>query len=60
VFYLRADQQPGAVLVLECADVMEAKRLVAALPIAEAGLLDFELIPLRPYMGFRQLFRDPT
>ena len=59
-FYLRADHQPGAVLVLECADVMEAERLVAALPIAEAGLLDFELIPLRPYMGFRQLFRNPT
>jgi hypothetical protein len=59
-FYLRADHQPGAVLVLECDDVMEAERLVAALPIAEAGLLDFELIPLRPYMGFRQLFRDPT
>lgn len=59
-FYLRADHQPGAVLVLECADVMEAERLVAALPIAEAGLLDFELIPLRPYMGFRQLFRNAT
>lgn len=59
-FYLRADHQPGAVLVLECDDVMEAERLVAALPIAEAGLLDFELIPLHPYMGFRQLFRNPT
>jgi hypothetical protein len=59
-FYLRADHQPGAVLVLECDDVTEAERLVAALPIAEAGLLDFELIPLRPYMGFRQLFRNAT
>jgi hypothetical protein len=59
-FYLRADHQPGVVLVLECADVMEAERLVAAVLIAEAGLLDFELIPLRPYMGFRQLFRNPT
>ena len=59
-FYLRAVHQPGAVLVLECDDVMEAERLVAALPIAEAYLLDFELIPLRPYMGFRQLFRNAT
>ena len=59
-FYLRADHQPGAVLVLECDDVTEAERLVAGLPIAEAGLLDFELIPLRPYMGFRQLFRNAT
>ena len=59
-FYLRADRQPGAVLVLECDDVAEAERLVATLPMAEAGLLDFELIPLRPFMGFRRLFEDPT
>jgi hypothetical protein len=59
-FYLRADHQPGAVLVFECDDVPEAERLVATLPMAEAGLLDFELIPLRPFMGFRALFEDPT
>ena len=59
-FYLRADHQPGAVLILECDDVTEADRLVATLPMAEAGLLDFELIPLRPFMGFRELFEDPT
>ena len=59
-FYLRADHQPGVVLVLECDDVREAERLVAALPISEAELLNFEIIPLRPYIGFRQLFRDAT
>ncbi len=59
-FYLRADHRPGAVLVLECDDVTEAERLVATLPMAEANLLDFELIPLRPFMGFRQLFENPT
>jgi hypothetical protein len=57
---LRADHQPGAVLILECDDVTEAERLVATLPMAEAGLLDFELIPMRPFMGFRELFEDPT
>ena len=59
-FYLRADHRPGVVLVLECDDVMEAERLVAELPIVEAGLLDFEVIPLRPYIGFRALFKNPT
>jgi hypothetical protein len=59
-FYLRADHRPGVVLVLECDDVREAERLVAALPISEAELLNFEIIPLRPYIGFRQLFRDAT
>ena len=59
-FYLRADHRPGVVLVLESDDVSEAERLVAALPIAEAGLLDFEVIPVRPYIGFRELFENPT
>ena len=59
-FYLRADHQPGVVLVLECDDVKEAEQLIAALPISEADLLNFEVIPLRPYVGFRELFRDPT
>ena len=59
-FYLRADHRPGVVLVLECDAVTEAERLVASLPISEADLLDFEVIPLRPYVGFRELFRDPT
>ena len=59
-FYLRADHRPGVVLVLECDDVREAERLVAELPISEAELLNFEIIPLRPYIGFRQLFRDAT
>jgi hypothetical protein len=59
-FYLRADHQPGVVFVLECDDVTEAEQLISMLPISEADLLDFEAIPLRPYMGFRELFRDPT
>jgi hypothetical protein len=59
-FYLRGDHRPGVVLVFESDDVSEAERLVAALPIVEAGLLDFEVIPVGPYIGFRELFEDPT
>ena len=59
-FYLRADRRPGVVLVLESDDLAEAEQLVAALPMVKAGLLDFEVIPLRPHMGFRELFADPT
>jgi hypothetical protein len=59
-FYLRADHRPGVVLVFESDDVSEAERLVAALPIVEAGLLNFEVIPLGPYIGIRELFEDPT
>ena len=59
-FYLRADHRPGVVLVFENDDVSEAEQLVAALPIVEAGSLNFEVIPVRPYIGIRELFEDPT
>ena len=59
-FYLRADHQPGVVLVLECDNVTEAEQLVAALPTVKANMLGFEVIPLRPYIGFGELFADPT
>jgi hypothetical protein len=59
-FYLRADHRPGVVLVFESDDVREAERVVAALPMVKAGLLDFEVIPLRPYIGFRELLEEPT
>jgi hypothetical protein len=54
-FYFRADQHT-AVLVLECADESAARDLLAALPLVEAGLIAFEIIPLIPYSGFARLF----
>jgi hypothetical protein len=53
--YFRTDE-PSAVLVLECADVDEARSVLATLPLVNAGLIDFELIPLRAYPGFARLF----
>ena len=53
--YFRADW-PGAVLVLECRDVDEARGVLATLPLVRAGLIDFDLIPLVPYPGFARLF----
>jgi muconolactone delta-isomerase len=53
--HFRADQHT-AVLVLECADVEEARRLLATLPLVREGLITFELLPLVPYSGFARLF----
>ncbi len=53
--YFRADN-PAAVLVLECGDAAEAGRALASLPLVEAGLVEFDLIPLRAYPGFARLF----
>jgi len=50
--------QPCAVLVLECADAAGARAVLRTLPLVQAGLIDFELIPLKPYPGFARLFGD--
>ena len=46
----------NAVLELECASVEEAEGVLAELPLVAAGAIRFELLPLRPYDGFRRLF----
>jgi muconolactone delta-isomerase len=56
--YFRADE-PTAVLVLECSDVAEAVAALASLPMVSAGLIEFEVLPLRAYPGFARLF-EPT
>lgn len=53
--YFRADR-PDAVLVLECASVEEAREVLDTLPLVKAGLIAFDLIPLKPYPGFARLF----
>ncbi len=53
--YFRQDRSE-AVLMLECADLAEAHRALTSLPLVEAGLIAFELIPLKPYPGFSRLF----
>lgn len=53
--YFRADRSE-AVLMLECADAGEAEQVLASLPLVQAGLITFEVIPLGPYPGFARLF----
>jgi len=52
--YFRKDRTV-AVLILECGDENEAHHLLATLPLVQAGLIDFEIIPLVPYPGFERL-----
>jgi muconolactone delta-isomerase len=54
-FYFRGDRSE-AVLILECADVEEAHQVLDTLPLVQAGLISFEVIPLVPYPGFERLF----
>ncbi len=55
--YFRADEAV-AVLMLECADVGTAQAVLNTLPLVQAGLIAFDLIPLRAYPGFARLFAD--
>lgn len=55
--YFRQDQST-AVLVLECETVAEAQMVLGSLPLVKAGLITFEIIPLKPYPGFARLFGE--
>jgi hypothetical protein len=55
--YFRAEAS-AAVLILECRDRTEAEQTLASLPLVQAGLIRFEVIPLVPYPGFARLFEE--
>lgn len=55
--YFRADRSE-AVLILECEDVPVAQETLSSLPLVQAGLIRFEVIPLVPYPGFARLFES--
>jgi muconolactone delta-isomerase len=55
--YFRADRDE-VVLVLECANVAEARGVLDTLPLVREKLIEFEVIPLTAYPGFARLFAD--
>jgi muconolactone delta-isomerase len=57
--YFRQDRS-DAVLMLECADVAEANRVLDTLPLVKEGLITFDIIPLMPYPGFSRLFAEES
>ena len=55
--YTRPNEGGRVVLLLECASVEAAKEALATLPFAQLHLIDFDLIPLGPFIGLAQLFQ---
>jgi hypothetical protein len=53
--YFRLDR-PGAVMVLECESVEQARKMTDRLPLVKGGLIRFEFIPLGPFLPFAELF----
>lgn len=54
VYYI-ADMS-GAVLIVEAENLENAQAIVAELPMAQQNVLNFEIIPLKPYKGLEALF----
>ncbi|MCP4140721.1 MAG: superoxide dismutase [Chloroflexi bacterium] len=55
--YFRQDQST-AILILECADIEEAREVLSTLPLVRERLITFEIIPLKSYPGFSRLFSE--
>jgi hypothetical protein len=53
--YFRQDR-PGVALFLECSGKEEAQSLLSELPLVKAGLIEFEIIPLGPFVNWELLF----
>ena len=50
--------RPQAVIILEADSPQQAQAALAQLPLVKAGLIEFEVIGLRPYPGFARLFGE--
>jgi hypothetical protein len=49
---------PGAVLIIDARSVKTARETLDELPLVANEVVDFELIELRPFTAFEQLFSD--
>lgn len=59
-FYVRLAEPGRVVLMFECETVEAAQEALATLPFARLHLIDFEVIPLAPFVGLTRLFQAET
>ena len=55
--YTRVNEPGRVVLVFEAETVEAAKDALATLPFAQLHLIDFDVIPLAPFVGLTRLFQ---
>jgi len=58
-WYVKPDQS-GVVFLMNTSDPGEARELLAALPFGQAGLMEFQFIPLGPISPLRLLLAEPA
>ena len=44
--------KPGACQIVEAENIEGVRENLATLPLAAAGMIEFDIIPLKPYPGF--------
>lgn len=57
-FYTRVDEAGRVVLVLESASAEAARDALATLPFVKLHLIDFDVIPLAPFVGLERMFHS--
>jgi len=55
--YFRQDRS-GTVLVMEAQTLEDARKMIETLPLVKSGMIDFDLIPLGPFMPLALLLDD--
>lgn len=53
--YFRQDR-PGVAIIAEADSIDAARHALREFPLAKAGLIDWDVIPLGPFIGWQQLF----
>jgi len=53
--YFRQDR-PGVAIIAEADSVEAAKKVLRQFPLAKAGLIDWDVIPLGPFLNWETLF----
>ena len=49
------NEHNNAVLILECENLQSAEQVLQGLPLVKAGLIEFDVMQLNPYTGFKRL-----
>lgn len=57
--YFRQDRS-GTILMLEAPSLEEARGLINNMPMVQAGLIDYELIPVGPFVPLALLLDEET
>jgi predicted aconitase with swiveling domain len=52
------EDRSQAVILLEAESTAQGQAVLGQLPLVKAGLIEFEVIGLRPYPGFARLFKS--